>query len=58
MMSVAIERDGALTLHARGAPEEILARADLLLDGRRERPLGPDDRARVAHAVSDHDRNP
>jgi calcium-translocating P-type ATPase len=53
MMSVAVERDGVLTLHAKGAPEEILARADLLLDGRQERPLGPDDRARVAHAVSD-----
>jgi calcium-translocating P-type ATPase len=52
VMSVATERDGRLILHAKGAPEEILARADRLLARGRETPLGPDERARVTNAVS------
>ncbi|CAG7613976.1 hypothetical protein SBRY_100221 [Actinacidiphila bryophytorum] len=52
LMTVASQRDGALLLHTKGAPEEVLARADTILDAPgQERPLGPADRTAVMHAI-------
>jgi calcium-translocating P-type ATPase len=51
LMTVAQARDGGVVLHTKGAPEEVLARADRLLDADGERPLGPDERSRVVAEV-------
>ncbi|MEU3492044.1 cation-translocating P-type ATPase [Kitasatospora cineracea] len=51
LMTTADQWDGTLVLHTKGAPEEVLHRADRLLDGTTERPLAADDRAEVVGAV-------
>jgi calcium-translocating P-type ATPase len=51
LMTVAEMRDRDTILHTKGAPEEVLLRADRVLDGEDERELGPAERAAVVRAV-------
>jgi calcium-translocating P-type ATPase len=51
LMTTADTRDGFVVLHTKGAPEEVLAHADRLLDNGAERPLTPTDRSDVVRAV-------
>ncbi|MFD0274235.1 cation-translocating P-type ATPase [Kitasatospora sp. NPDC127111] len=51
LMTTADARDGAVVLHTKGAPEEILTHADHLRGQGVERPLTPADRTEVVHAV-------
>jgi calcium-translocating P-type ATPase len=51
LMTVAGVRDDEVVLHTKGAPEEVLAHADRILDAGKERPLEPADRTAAAHAV-------
>ncbi|PBC75858.1 calcium-translocating P-type ATPase [Streptomyces sp. TLI_235] len=52
LMTTADSEDGTVVLHTKGAPEEVLAHADRLLDDGSQRPLTPADRTEVVHAVS------
>ena len=51
LMTVAALRDGQVDLATKGAPEEVLARADRVRDAGEERALRDDDRTAAAHAV-------
>ncbi|MQS17140.1 cation-transporting P-type ATPase [Streptomyces kaniharaensis] len=51
LMTTADARDGAVVLHTKGAPEEVLTHATQLLDHGTARPLTPADRTEVVHAV-------
>jgi calcium-translocating P-type ATPase len=53
LMTTADESDGAVVLHTKGAPEEVLSRAALILDRGTERELTAADRTRVATAISE-----
>jgi calcium-translocating P-type ATPase len=53
LMTVARVTDDSVTLHTKGAPEEVLARADRVLDAGEERPLRPADRTEVVRAVGE-----
>jgi len=52
LMSTVDERDGALVISVKGAPEEVMARATAIRRAEGDQPLVGDDRARVA-AVMD-----
>lgn len=57
LMSTVDERvDGSLTVHAKGAPEELLARATLIVGPGDDRPLTPADRAQVLGMLEDYAR--
>ena len=51
MSSVDERRDGGLTVHVKGAPEEVLARATALATPHGDAPFSPSDHARVLAAV-------
>ena len=51
LMSVAQVREGHVVLHTKGAPEEVLGRADRVLGTGAERGFAPEDRAAVVRAV-------
>lgn len=52
LMTVASPCDGAVALHTKGAPEEVLVRADTILDATGgETPLEAGDRTAVMHAI-------
>lgn len=51
LMTTADFEDGTVVLHTKGAPEEVLAHADRLLDRGSQRPLTPADRTEVVRAV-------
>ncbi|HEY3483188.1 MAG TPA: HAD-IC family P-type ATPase, partial [Streptomyces sp.] len=52
LMTVAHAHDGSTVVRTKGAPEEVLARVDRMLDASgRERTLGPADRETVMHTV-------
>ncbi|MFD7982208.1 cation-translocating P-type ATPase [Kitasatospora indigofera] len=51
LMTTADSESGTVVLHTKGAPEEVLAHADRLLDRGSQRPLGPADRTEVVRAV-------
>ncbi|WP_286158525.1 cation-transporting P-type ATPase [Streptomyces sp. CB03911] len=51
LMTTADFEDGTVVLHTKGAPEEVLAHADRLLDRGSQRPLTSDDRTEVVRAV-------
>ncbi|MFE1318669.1 cation-translocating P-type ATPase [Kitasatospora phosalacinea] len=53
LMTTADRSGGALVLHTKGAPEEVLHRSDRLLDGGAERPLTGAVRAEAVRAVSE-----
>ncbi|MFD8599307.1 cation-translocating P-type ATPase [Kitasatospora sp. NPDC059646] len=52
-MTTADRPGGALVLHTKGAPEEVLHRSDRLLDGDAEHPLIEATRTEVVHAVTE-----
>jgi calcium-translocating P-type ATPase len=52
LMSTVDERDGAVYVHTKGAPEAILPRCDRVLADGRQRPLGDADREAVGSAVA------
>ncbi|UWE10544.1 cation-translocating P-type ATPase [Actinacidiphila bryophytorum] len=52
LMTVAAAEDGAVVLATKGAPEEVLTRADRVQDADGERALHDDDRTAAAHATA------
>ncbi|GLW57442.1 cation-translocating P-type ATPase [Kitasatospora phosalacinea] len=53
LMTTVDRQDGALVLHTKGAPEEVLHRADRLLDGDTQHPLTEVERTEVVRLVGE-----